>query len=63
MRRLFISIVAASIVVAATVAPDSLLGSGKHYHETGAFTFTLAQESGVWKIAGQVWTVLPKSVE
>lgn len=41
---------------------DGHLGSGAHYHEDGAFTFTLQRESGAWKITTQVWSVLAKVI-
>lgn len=41
---------------------DGHLGSGAHYHEDGAFTFSLQREAGEWKITSQVWTVLTKMI-
>lgn len=41
---------------------DGRLGNGSHYHEDGAFTFTLARQSGSWKITSQVWTVIVKTI-
>lgn len=41
---------------------DAHLGSGAHYHEDGAFTFTLQRINGDWKITSQVWSVLSKVI-
>jgi ketosteroid isomerase-like protein len=41
---------------------DGRLGNGAHYHEDGAFTFTLHREAGDWKITSQVWTVLARAI-
>ncbi|HVA27612.1 MAG TPA: nuclear transport factor 2 family protein [Candidatus Baltobacteraceae bacterium] len=41
---------------------NAQIGATKHYHETGAFTFTLVRQAGVWKITSQVWTVLTKVI-
>lgn len=42
---------------------NSRVGTDKHFHESGLFTFTLVRESGTWKISSQVWTVLKESVK
>ena len=56
----------ASAPTVAQIKPDSAyivvpmelnahVGSDKRFHETGLFTFTLVQQSGMWKITSQVW--------
>ena len=50
----------AYVVVPMTL--DGHLGAGAHYHENGAFTFTLARVVGAWKITSQVWTVLSRVI-
>ncbi len=42
---------------------NAVVGTDKHFHESGTFTFTLAQKADAWKITSQVWTVLAKSVQ
>jgi ketosteroid isomerase-like protein len=42
---------------------NAVIGTDKHFHESGTFTFTLVQNSDAWKITSQVWTVLTKSVQ
>ncbi len=42
---------------------NARVGTVKHFHESGTFTFTLVQQSGTWRITSQVWTVLVESVK
>jgi hypothetical protein len=56
-----ISVNAAYIVVPMEL--NALVGTDKHFHESGTFTFTLVQKAEAWKITSQTWTVLAKSVQ
>lgn len=42
---------------------NAVVGTDKHFYESGTFTFTLVQNADAWKITSQVWTVLKKSVQ
>ena len=42
-------------------ASESFTQGGRHVSQPGRFTFTLAREAGVWRIAGWAWTDDPRS--